>query len=199
MSWCTAELPPLDRAYHDAEWGIPVHDDRRQFEYVSLEVMQCGLSWSLMLKRRAVFRRCFDRFDFRRIAKYTEKDVERILATKDMIRSRPKVLAIINNARAFLRVREEFGTFSKYIWGFCGGKTILYAGHAKGRIPAANGLSTDLSADLRRRGFKFLGPVVVYSHLQACGIVNDHGDDCPRYHEILRDYPIVRKRRDRES
>ena len=199
MSWCTAELPPLDRAYHDAEWGIPLHDDRRQFEYVSLEVMQCGLSWSLMLKRRAVFRRCFDRFDFKRIAKYTEKDVERILATKDMIRSRPKVLAIINNARAFLRVREEFGTFSRYIWGFCGGKTIHYAGHAKGRIPAANGLSTDLSADLRRRGFKFLGPVVVYSHLQACGIVNDHGDDCPRYHEILRDYPIVRRRRDRES
>ena len=199
MSWCTAELPPLDRAYHDAEWGVPVHDDRKQFEYVSLEVMQCGLSWSLMLKKRAVFRRCFDRFDFRKIAKYTDKDVERILATKDMIRSRAKVEAIVGNARAFLLVREEFGTFSDYIWGFCGGRTILYAGHATGRIPARNGLSIDLSSDLRRRGFKYLGPVVVYSHLQACGIVNDHGSDCPRYREIVANHPTVRKRRDREG
>ncbi len=199
MSWCTAEIPPLDRAYHDAEWGIPLHDDRRQFEYISLEVMQCGLSWSLMLRKREVFRQCFDRFDFRKIAKYTEEDVARILATDGMIRSRAKVLAIINNARAFLRVRDEFGTFSRYIWDFGGGKTILYAGHARGRLPARNGLSTDLSADLRRRGFKYLGPVVVYSHLQACGIVNDHSDDCPRYHEIIRDYPTVRKRRDREA
>ena len=198
MSWCTAELPPVDRAYHDAEWGVPLHDDRRQFEYISLEVMQCGLSWGLMLRKREVFRRCFDEFDFRKVAKYTEADVERILATDGVIRSRAKVLAIIGNARAFLRVREEFGTFSRYIWDFCGGKTILYAGHARGPVPARNGLSTDLSADLRRRGFKFLGPVVVYSHLQACGIVNDHSDDCPRYREIIRDNPTVRKRRDHE-
>ena len=199
MSWCTAKLPPVDRAYHDAEWGVPLHDDRRQFEYISLEVMQCGLSWGLMLRKREVFRRCFNRFDFRKVAKYTEADVERILATDGMIRSRAKILAIIGNARAFLRVREEFGTFSRYIWDFCGGRIILYAGHARGPVPARNGLSTDLSADLRRRGFKFLGPVVVYSHLQACGIVNDHSDDCPRYREIIRDYPTIRKRRDRES
>ena len=199
MSWCTADLDPLDRAYHDAEWGVPLHDDRRQFEYISLEVMQCGLSWGLMLRKREVFRRCFDEFDFRKVAKYTEADVERILATDGMIRSRAKVLAIIGNARAFLRVREEFGTFSRYIWDFCGGRTILYAGHARGPVPARNGLSTDLSADLRRRGFKFLGPVVVYSHLQSCGIVNDHSDDCPRYREIIRDYPTIRKRRDREA
>ena len=200
MSYCDwDEASEICRRYHDAEWGVPLHDDRRQFEFLMMEVMQCGLNWNMMMAKREIFRACFDGFDFDRVAVYGEADVRRIMETPGMIRSRRKIGAIIHNSLCFKEIRSEFGSFSAYIWGFCGGRTILYAGHAKGRVPAANGLSTDLSADLRRRGFKFLGPVVVYSHLQACGIVNDHGDDCPRYHEILRNYPTVRRRRDRES
>jgi len=178
---------------------VPAHSDRRQFEYISLEVMQCGLSWGLMLRKREIFRVCFDRFDFNKIAAYTEADVERILSTPGMIRSRRKVEAIVSNARVFLKVRAEFGTFSRFIWDFCGGKTILYRGHEKGRIPASNGLSTRLSADLKARGFKFLGPVVVYSHLQACGIINDHSEGCPCYARINASSPTVRLRRDHEA
>ena len=187
-----------NRTYHDNEWGIPVHDDRHMFEHLTLECLQCGLSWDLMLKKREIFRACFENFDFDRIAAYDEADVERILNTEGMIRSPRKVLAVIHNARCYQKIREEFGSFCAYIWAWSGGKTILYAGHGAGPVPVSNGLSADISKDLKKRGFKYVGPVTIYSHLQACGIINDHDRDCPCRQKILAEHPTVKKRRDRE-
>ncbi|HJB89152.1 MAG: DNA-3-methyladenine glycosylase I [Blautia sp.] len=199
MGYCGwANTDPLDKVYHDTEWGIPVHDDRHMFEHLTLECMQCGLSWVLMLKKREIFRKCFDNFDYDRIADYNEADVERILNTEGMIRSPRKVNAIINNARCYQKVREEFGTFCDYIWSYSDGKTILYQGHDAGRIPVSNGLSARISKDLKKRGFKYVGPVTIYSHLQACGIINDHDKDCPCRKKILDGYPTVVRRRDEE-
>lgn len=199
MGYCGwADTDPLDKVYHDTEWGIPVHDDRHMFEHLILECMQCGLSWALMLKKREIFRKCFDNFDYDRIADYNEADVERILNTEGMIRSPRKVNAIINNARCYQKVREEFGTFCDYIWSYSDGKTILYQGHDAGRIPVSNGLSVRISKDLKKRGFKYVGPVTIYSHLQACGIINDHDKDCPCRKKILDRYPTVVRRRDEE-
>ena len=199
MGYCGwANTDPLDKVYHDTEWGIPVHDDRHMFEHLILECMQCGLSWALMLKKREIFRKCFDNFDYDRIADYNEADVERILNTEGMIRSPRKVNAIINNARCYQKVREEFGTFCDYIWSYSDGKTILYQGHDAGRIPVSNGLSVRISKDLKKRGFKYVGPVTIYSHLQACGIINDHDKDCPCRKKILDGYPTVVRRRDEE-
>ena len=199
MGYCGwADTDPLDKVYHDTEWGIPVHDDRHMFEHLTLECMQCGLSWALMLKKREIFRKCFDNFDYDRIADYNEADVERILNTEGMIRSPRKVNAIINNARCYQKVREEFGTFCDYIWSYSDGKTILYQGHDAGRIPVSNGLSARISKDLKKRGFKYVGPVTLYSHLQACGIINDHDKDCPCRKKILDRYPTVVRRRDEE-
>lgn len=199
MGYCGwADTDPLDKVYHDIEWGIPVHDDRHMFEHLTLECMQCGLSWVLMLKKREIFRKCFDNFDYDRIADYNEADVERILNTEGMIRSPRKVKAIINNARCYQKVREEFGTFCDYIWSYSDGKTILYQGHDAGRIPVSNGLSARISKDLKKRGFKYVGPVTIYSHLQACGIINDHDKDCPCRKKILDGYPTVVRRRDEE-
>ena len=199
MGYCGwANTDPLDKVYHDTEWGIPVHDDRHMFEHLTLECMQCGLSWALMLKKREIFRKCFDNFDYDRIADYNEADVERILNTEGMIRSPRKVNAIINNARCYQKVREEFGTFCDYIWSYSDGKTILYQGHDAGRIPVSNGLSARISKDLKKRGFKYVGPVTIYSHLQACGIINDHDKDCPCRKKILDGYPTVVRRRDGE-
>ena len=199
MGYCGwADTDSLDKVYHDTEWGIPVHDDRHMFEHLTLECMQCGLSWALMLKKREIFRKCFDNFDYDRIADYNEADVERILNTEGMIRSPRKVNAIINNARCYQKVREEFGTFCDYIWSYSDGKTILYQGHDAGRIPVSNGLSARISKDLKKRGFKYVGPVTIYSHLQACGIINDHDKDCPCRKKILDGYPTVVRRRDEE-
>ncbi len=183
------------RTYHDTEWGVPVHDDRLMFEHLMMEAMQCGLSWSLMLKKREIFRACFDEFNYDKIAAYTETDVERIMNTEGMIRSRRKIEAVINNAKCFQKIRQEHGSFCDWLWAHSGGKTILYMGHEKGRIPVSNGLSDEIARELRDCGFKYLGTVTVYSHLQACGIINDHGKDCPCYHAINEHNPTVRKRR----
>ena len=180
--------------YHDEEWGIPLHDDYRQFEFLMMEVMQCGLNWNMMIQKREIFRQCFDGFDYDKVAAYGDGDVERILAAEGMIRSRRKVEAVIHNARRFGEIREEYGSFSRYIWSFSKGKTILYAGHQKGRIPASNKLSDEVSRDLKKRGFKYMGSITVYSHLQACGVINDHGEGCFRYKDIIENYPTVRKR-----
>ena len=199
MSNCAwADMNEANRIYHDTEWGVPVHDDQQMFEHLSMECLQCGLSWDLMLKKREVFRRCFADFDFDAVAAFGDADVERILNTPGMIRSLRKVQAVINNARCYQQVREEFGSFCDYIWGFAGGKTILYQGHAKGAMPVSNGLSARMSKDLKKRGFKYVGPITVYSHLQACGIINDHDQDCPCYQRIVAAYPTVTKRRDHE-
>ena len=193
-----ADLNENNRSYHDEEWGVPVHDDRLMFEHLTLECLQCGLSWDLMLKKRQIFRQCFDGFDFDRVAAYTESDVERILAAEGMIRSPRKVRAIINNARCFQTIRREFGSFCSYLWAFSEGKTIIYQGHGNGRLPVSNGLSARVSRDLKRRGFRYIGPINIYSHLQACGVINDHSQDCPYFSRINDMTPTVVKRRDRE-
>ena len=176
----------LNETYHDAEWGIPARDDRKQFEYISLEVMQCGLSWTLMLKKREIFRACFADFDFERIAAFDETDVERIMSTEGMIKSRRKIEAIINNARSFMAIQQEFGSFSEYLWGFTGGRSIVYIRHQNGEWRDHNRLSDEISQDLRRRGFKYLGSVTVYAHLQACGIINDYEPRCFLYEKLCR-------------
>ncbi len=201
MGYCTwAGMNELNKVYHDTEWGIPVHEDRKMFEHLILECMQCGLSWDLMLKKRDVFRKCFDDFDFDRIAEYDDSDIDRIMNTEDMIRSPRKIAAVINNARCFRKVREEFGTFCDYLWAYSDGKTILYTGHNKdiAKIPVSNGLSRRISKDLKKRGFKYVGEITIYSHLQACGIINDHDEDCDCYKRINEQYPTVNKRRDKE-
>ena len=189
----------LNRNYHDYEWGVPVHDDRHMFEHLTMECLQCGLSWNLMMKKREIFRTCFDNFDYDAVAAYDETDVQRILNTPGMIRSPQKVRAIINNARCYREIRQEYGSFCDYIWAYTEGRTILYEGHGEGKIPARNGLSERISADLKKRGFKYVGPVTIYSHLQACGIINDHASDCPCYHRINSTYPTIRLKPDKEG
>ena len=199
MSYCDwSRCDPIVIAYHDNEWGVPVWDDRLQFEYLVLESMQCGLSWTLVMKKREIFRACFDNFDFEKIALYDESDVLRIMNTEGMIRSLPKIKAVINNARCFIEIRREYGTFCDFLWAFSGGKTILYNHHGDGLIPVSNALSDRVSSALKKRGFKFLGTVTVYSYLQACGIINDHGSDCPCYQKINASFPTVKKRREGE-
>ena len=188
-----------DRVYHDTEWGIPVHhDDRQMFEHLTLECLQCGLSWGLMMKKREVFRRCFENFDYEKIAAYVEADIERILNTEGMLKSERKVRAVINNAICYQQIRAEFGSFCGYLWGYTGGKTILYEGHSEGKVPVSNGLSDRISRDLTKRGFKYIGAVTIYSHLQACGVINDHAGDCPCYARINDGWPTIRLDPDRE-
>lgn len=196
-TWCLCN-EKMTR-YHDEEWGIPLHDDKRQFEFLMMEVMQCGLNWNMMIQKREIFRQCFDGFDYDKVAAYGEDEVERILAAEGMIRSRRKVEAVIHNAQCFQAVRDEYGSFSRYIWSFSKGKTILYAGHQKGKIPASNKLSDEVSRDLKKRGFKYMGSITVYSHLQACGVINDHVESCFRYQGIVENYPVVRKREQRKG
>ena len=195
--WCLGNEKMI--RYHDEEWGVSVHDDRKQFEFLMMEVMQCGLNWNMMIQKREIFRACFDNFDFDKVAVYGEADIDRIMNTEGMIRSRRKIEAVIHNARCFQKIRAEFGSFSDYIWSFTQGKTYLYMGHQKGSLPARNGLSDRISADLKKRGLKYMGSVTVYSHLQACGIINDHWEGCFRYQELISCTDVVRKRRVQEN
>ena len=188
---CSWPTTPLYQAYHDNEWGRPIHEDQRQFEHLCLESLQCGLSWLTILNKREIIRQCFDYFDVDAVAKYTETDIERIMSTEGMLKSRKKIEAIINNAQAFQRIQDEFGSFCEYIWAFTNHKTLIYKGHSEGRVPAKNELSTRISKDLKKRGFKFVGPVTIYSHLQASGLINDHGKDCPCFNEINEANPVV--------
>lgn len=188
-SWCL-QNERLTR-YHDEEWGVPVFDDRKQFEFLMLEALQCGLNWNMMLQKREIFRKCFEDFDFERIAAYGETEIQRILETPGMLRSRRKTEAVIRNARAFLAVREAYGSFSSYLWRYTNGKPVAYRGHETGKLPVSNRLSAVIAQDLKRRGFSFLGPVTVYSHLQACGMINDHQQTCACYARLLRDFPPV--------
>ena len=200
MAYCNwGNTSDLNLKYHDTEWGIPLWDDRGQFEFLMMEVMQCGLNWNMMINKREIFRSCFDNFEYDKIAEYGKDDIDRIMGTEGMIHSVRKIEAVINNARCFQKIREEYGSFSEYLWAYSKGKTILYNKHGDGYIPVSNGLSDAISKDLKKRGFKYLGTVTVYSHLQACGIINDHGSDCPCYKKIVNKYPTVKKNRDKEK
>lgn len=187
--WCCDH--GIVQKYHDDEWGIPFHDDRKHFEYLSLGVMQCGLNWTMMLKKREIFRACFDDFDYNKIAQYGEDKVTQILETEEMIKSKTKVDAIIHNANCFLAIIEECGSFDDYIWAFSNHRTFIYRNHKRGLGEGKNGLSDTVSSDLKKRGFKYLSSVTIYSHLQACGIINDHATDCWMY-EILLDLGNIR-------
>ncbi len=176
---------PLMVAYHDTEWGVPLHDEVKQFEFISMEVMQCGLSWMTVMKKREIFREAFEGFDPERIARYTEEDIERIMHIDGMIRSERKIRAVIGNAKVFLAIQQEFGSFSSYLWAFTGNKVMEYPGHADGSLVIArNELSDTISKDLKKRGFSYIGSITLYSHLQAAGLINDHTTDCFRYHEV---------------
>ncbi len=167
--------------YHDEEWGVPVHDDQKQFEFLTLESAQAGLSWATVLRKRENYRRLFAEFDPEKVARFTEKRIEKILVDPGIIRNRLKVLAAVSNAQRFLEVQEEFGTFDQYIWSFVGGKPIRNQHEQHKYVPATSQESDALSKDLKKRGFKFVGSTIMYAHMQATGLVNDHLVSCFRY------------------
>ncbi|MGO9021756.1 MAG: DNA-3-methyladenine glycosylase I [Syntrophobacteraceae bacterium] len=171
--------------YHDKEWGVPVHDDRRLFEFLILEAFQAGLSWYTILKRRDSFRIAFDRFDPEKVAGYDEAKIQELLAHPGIIRNRLKVLAAVNNAGRFLEVQEQFGSFDAYIWSFINNKPIVNVLRKLEDYPSMSPESETISKDLRKRGFSFVGPTIVYAHMQATGMVNDHTIDCYRRREII--------------
>lgn len=174
--WC--EKDDLYRKYHDDEWGKPVYGDETIFEFLVLESFQAGLSWYTILNKRENFRNAFDNFNYKKIAKYSESKVEELMQNSGIIRNRLKILATINNAQKFMEVQKEFGSFSKYIWSFVGGKPIVNHPKTLGEVPATTEVSDTLAKDLKKRGFKFLGSTVVYAHMQATGMVCDHLVDC---------------------
>ena len=179
--WATSEL---GIAYHDTEWGVPQHDDRRLFEYVVLDAFQAGLSWRTILHRREGFRRAFDDFDAEKIVRYTPRRIEKLMNDPGIIRNRQKILATVGNARAFLDVRDELGSFDALLWRFVGGAPKQNAWTAKTGVPASTPESDALSLELRSRGFKFVGTTICYAFMQAAGLVNDHVVECYRYREV---------------
>lgn len=181
-----ADRSELVQSYHDLEWGVEIHDDRTLFEFLVLEGAQAGLSWSTILKKRTAYRRAFDNFDARKISNYSEKTVSRLLANPEIIRNRLKINTAVTNARAFLKVREEFGSFDRYIWQFVKGKPIRNAWRRMTDIPSSTPESVAMSKDLKKRGFKFVGPTICYAFMQAVGMVNDHVVDCFRHEELTR-------------
>jgi DNA-3-methyladenine glycosylase I len=174
------------RDYHDLEWGRPLHDDGKLFEFLILEGFQAGLSWKLILDKRENFRRAFRGFDPAKVARFGARDVRRLLADAGIVRNRLKILGAIANARCFLEVQREFGSFDRYIWGFVGGRPVMSGLRSFAGMPARTPLSDAVSADLKARGFKFVGSTVVYSHMQATGMVNDHLVTCFRYPRARR-------------
>ncbi len=170
--------------YHDKEWSTPIHDDRLLFEFLILEGAQAGLSWSTILRKREHFRNAFDNFDYNKIAKYNEQNVEKLMNNEGIIRNRRKIEAVIENARALLKVQKEFGSFNKYIWKFVNYKTIDNKFKELSELPSKTEYSEQMSKDLKKRGFKFIGPTICYAFMQAVGMVNDHVIDCFRYKEI---------------
>lgn len=180
-AWVSSD--PLYKLYHDYEWGVPVYDDLTLFEFLVLETFQAGLSWITILKKRANFRNAFDQFDYQIIANYNEAKVEELLENKGIIRHKLKIKATIVNAQSFLQIQKEFGSFSKYFWGFVDSEPIKNSFHKKEKLPAKTKLSEKISKDLKKRGFKFVGATVIYAFMQASGMVNDHTIDCFRYKE----------------
>lgn len=182
--WCLKD--DLYTRYHDEEWGVPLHDDTLLFEFLILETMQAGLSWHTILKRRDSFRKAYKMFDADKIARFTDRDVQRLMNDAGIIRNRLKVAASIRNAQSFLLVQEEFGSFDSYVWRFTDGKPIINKWRKMSEIPATSKASDALSKDLKQRGFGFVGSTIVYAHMQATGMVNDHLMSCFRYAECVR-------------
>jgi DNA-3-methyladenine glycosylase I len=176
----------LYRRYHDEEWGVPLHDDQRQFEFLTLESAQAGLSWACILNKREGYRRAFVDFDAEKVARFTPKRIEKILTDPGIVRNRLKVLAAVNNARKFLEVQEKFGAFDDYIWRFVDGRTIQNRWRHMKEVPPTSPQSDALSKDLKQRGFKFVGSTIVYAHMQATGMVNDHLVGCFRHKQVAR-------------
>jgi len=170
--------------YHDKEWGVPVHDDSVHYEFLILEGAQAGLSWSTILKKREGYRKAFADFDPQKVARFTDSRIEKILQNPEIVRNRLKVKAAVNNAKRFLEVQKEFGNFDEYIWSFVNGKPIVNKWKTLKEVPATTKESDALSKDLIKRGFKFVGSTVIYAHMQACGLVNDHLTDCWRYARV---------------
>ena len=180
--WCEGD--DLYEAYHDNEWGLPVYDDATIFEFLILETFQAGLSWITVLRKRENFRKAFDNFDYKKIANYNQGKIDELLLDAGIIRNKLKIKATITNAQSFIKIQKEFGSFSKYIWGFVDGKPIKNECISMQDVPATTAISDVLSKDLKKRGFKFVGPTVVYAHMQATGMVNDHVKGCFRYDEV---------------
>ena len=180
--WCLKFDEYID--YHDKEWGVPVHDDRTHFEFLILEGAQAGLSWSTVLKKRDGYRKAFAQFDPVKVSRFTDARVSKILQDPGVIRNKLKVNAAVNNAKRFLEVQKEFGSFDRYIWSFVNNKPIINKWKAVSEVPATTKESDDLSKDLIKRGFKFVGSTVIYAHMQACGLVNDHLVDCWKHKTV---------------
>ena len=180
--WCVGDS--LYEAYHDEEWGVPVYDDAKLFEFLILETFQAGLSWITVLRKRENFRNAFDNFDYKKIANYDEEKIESLLKDAGIIRNKLKVNATVSNAQAFMKIQDEFGSFSHYIWKFTNGKPIKNTIANYKDAPANTELSNIISKDLKKRGFKFVGTTVVYAHMQATGMVNDHEVSCFRYNQV---------------
>jgi DNA-3-methyladenine glycosylase I len=182
--WCAGN--ELFIEYHDAEWGVPLFDDNKLFEFLTLESAQAGLSWLTILKKRENYRKAYDNFDPKKVARYGDAKKEKLLADAGIIRNRLKIEASIHNAKLFLEVQKEFGSFSNYIWAFVNGKPIDGKRKRLDEVPAKTELSDKIALDMKKRGFKFLGSIVMYAHLQATGVVNDHQMDCFRYKEVKK-------------
>ena len=183
-TWCLKS--ELYIRYHDNEWGIPVHDDVKHFEFLVLEGAQAGLSWSTILNKREGYRRCFAGFDPEKVARFSEKRIDKILLDPGIVRNKLKVRSVVNNAARFLEVQDEFGSFDTYIWQFVNGRPIVNRWKTDRHVPPRSRESDALSKDLVSRGFKFVGTTIMYAHMQACGLVNDHVTDCFRYAELTK-------------
>ncbi len=183
-SWC-GQNDELYIKYHDEEWGVPVHDDIKHFEFLVLEINQAGLSWKTVLKKRDNYKKAYDNFDLLRVARYDDHKIIQLLNNASIIRNRKKIEASIHNAKRFLEIQREFGSFDSYIWGFVNYQPVVNAWKRDLDIPSSTILSDAISSDLKRRGFKFIGSIIVYAHLQAVGIVNDHIVDCFRYKQLV--------------
>jgi DNA-3-methyladenine glycosylase I len=186
MNRCTWPTNELAIRYHDEEWGVPLHDDRRLFEFLILEGAQAGLSWDTILRKRENYRSAFDRFDPKKVAVYGDEKVAELLANEGIIRNRLKIASAISNAKSFLKVQDEFGSFDSYIWQFVGGRPVVNSVNGHGDIPAKTTVSDGISKDLRKRGFNFVGSTIIYAFMQATGMVNDHLTSCFRYEEVGR-------------
>jgi DNA-3-methyladenine glycosylase I len=184
MNRCTWAKNDLAIAYHDAEWGVPLHDDRGLFEFLILEGAQAGLSWDTILRKRDAYRKAFDNFEPVKVARYGEAKCEKLLLNEGIIRNRLKIASAVSNAKAFLSVQKEFGSFDKYIWTFVGGKPIINGAKGNGDVPAKTAVSDAISKDLKKRGFNFVGSTIIYAFMQATGMVNDHLVTCFRYRDV---------------